>query len=160
MKKVITLLSILLVFAATMSAQTATAVTKTFAPNQTYYEYSPTAAQYIGGVNGYDTLNFVILVNKNMAVNCNARVEVASRKGTTDTYGMTLAGKVFENGTYANIIAGSGKTASFELSDTILVSDGAAYNYRYYRVQVNDDNSPAATDSLTLSKIIFKVFER
>ncbi len=160
MKKIIALLSILLVFGVMASAQTATAVTKVFAPNQTYYEYTPTAAQYIGGNNGYDTLNFVIQVNKNVAVNCLARVEVSSRKGTSDTYGMVLSGKVFENGTYANIISGAGKTASFELNDTILVTDGPAYNYRYYRVQVNDDNNCATTDSLVLSKIIFKIFER
>ena len=159
MKKLITILAVFALFCAYAQSQTATAVTKVFAANQTYYEYTPSAAQYIGGANGYDTLYFEILTNKHVPVSCNARVEVASRKGTTDSYDVDLQGKIFANSTYAAVIENAAVTASKEMLDTTAVAAPSAY-YRYYRVIVNGDDAPAATDSLTISKVIFKIYER
>ena len=162
MKKLLTILFAFALFSAYALGQTATAVSHIMSSGATYYEYTPTAAQYIGGTDlcGYDTLYFEILTNKNTPVVCNARVEVSVRKGTTDTYDMDLQGKIFENGTYAAIIEGAGKTATFELLDTTSMYGLPAKFYRYYRVIVNDDNSVAATDSLILSKVIFKLYEK
>lgn len=160
MKKLITILAVFALFCAYAQSQTAT-ITKVLAANQTYYEYTPSAAQYIGGANGYDTLYFEILTNKHTPVNCNARVEVASRKGTTDTYDVDLEGKIFANSTYAAIEANSAVTASTELTDTTSYLALPSAYYRYYRVIVNGDDAPAATtDSLTLSKVIFKIYQR
>lgn len=160
MKKLISILFVFALLSAMASAQTATAVSKTLKAGETYYEYTPSASEYIGGSDGYDTLYFEIKANKHRQVVCNARVEVASRKGTTDTYDMDLQGKIFENGTYAAIIEGAAKTATFELADTSSIYALPATFYRYYRVIVNDDNACATTDSLTLGKVIFKIYER
>jgi len=140
----------------------------TMSAGETYYEYTCGTSSVCSGrwaVNGltHDSIAYDILVNKNRPVNVNARVEVSVRKGTADTYEFTLQGKVFANDTYASIIAGTTKSASYSLSDTIpkisLYPNPSKF-YRYYRVLINDDNACASTDSLVLSKIIFKVYER
>jgi len=165
MKKLLTILFAFALFSAYALGQTATAVSHIMSSSATYYEYTPTAAQYIGGAagaHGYDTLYFEILTNKNAATNCHARVEVSSRIGTADTYDIDLQGKIFANGTYAAIIESAANTTHKELLDTTRIQYKAlpAKYYRYYRVIVNDDNACATTDSLIIGKVIFKLYER
>jgi len=117
----------------------------------------------VGGVT-QDTLYWELFTNKDEPTNVNARVEL-TRKGTTDTYDIDLQGKLFENSTYAAIIESAANTATKELTDTTRYrgADGDALPakyYRYYRVVVNDDNACAATDSIIISKVAFKVFPR
>ena len=164
MKKLLTILFAFALFSAYALGQTATAVSHIMPASATYYEYTPT--QWIGGDTtvatyaGYDTLYFEILTNKNTQVVCNARVEVEAREGSADTYDMDLQGKIFENGTYAAIIEGATKVATFELIDTTGVYAKPAKYYRYYRGIVNNDDKHAKTDSLIIGKIIFKLYER
>ncbi len=166
MKKLIAIFIAFTFLAVFAQAQTGTAVSHVMAPGQTYYEYVPTASQYIGGATtsttaGYDTLYFEILANKTTPVNCNVRVEV-TRAGTTDTYDIDLQAKLFANGSYAAIVESATNTASKELADTIRyqMNPNTAKAFRYYRVIVNDDNACAATDSLVISKVIFRLLER
>ena len=165
MKKLMFLIALALVSVYTF-AQTATAVSHVMGAGVTYYEYTPTSSQYIGGATvsttaGYDTLYFEIAANKNVPTNCNVRIEV-TRVGTTDTYDIDLQGKLFANSTYAAIVESATNSASKELSDTIsyIAPPNVAKAYRYYRVIVNDDNACAATDSLVIDKVIFKLYER
>jgi len=164
MKKLMILL-VCALFSAYTFAQTATAVSHVMGAGVTYYEYTPTASQYLGGATvsttaGYDTLYFEIVSNKNTPTNCNARVEV-TRAGTTDTYDIDLQGKLFINGTYTAIVESAANVAAKELADTTRLSLGnAAKYYRYYRLIVNDDNACATTDSLVIDKVIFKLYEK
>jgi len=164
MKKLLGILFFILISAYTF-AQTKTAVSHTMRSGDTYYEYTPKAAEYMGGTAtlGYDTLYFEVLANKNGPVNCNVRVELTV-VGTTDTYDIDLQGKVFENGTYAALIESATNSATKELSDT--TSFGAPYDalpaafYRYYRIIINNDNARSAGDSAVIDKVIFKFYER
>lgn len=150
-----------LVASATGQSKTRTVVSHVMKAGQTYYEFVPRASDYIGGKNGYDTLYFEIVTNKNVPTNCNIRVDV-TRVGTTDTYDIDLQGKLFEKSTYAALIKSATNTASKELSDTTKVHATGAPSkfYRYYRVIVNDDDSVVATDSLVINKVSFKLYER
>ena len=137
--------------------QTVTHVSHTIRSGESYYEW--TGAAVIGGVTA-DTAYWEILANKHTPTNCNVRVEL-TRKGTTDTYDIDLQGKIFANGTYAAIAESAANTATKELLDTTRLNSGnAAKYYRYYRVIVNDDNACAATDSITVSKVAFKLYEK
>jgi len=164
MKKLIFFIAFALLAVATM-AQTGTAVSYVMKPGQTYYEYIPKVNQYMGGATtatnaGYDTLYFEIATNKNVPTNCLARVEVV-RVGTADTYNIDLQAKLFENSTYAAILASAANTTHKELIDTIKYQLGtSAKAYRYYRVLVGTDNNVAATDSLRITKVAFKLIER
>lgn len=172
MKKLIGILLGFALFTLMANAQKTPKVlnSHTMGAGETYYVYTCGTTSVCSGrwaVNGltHDSIAYDILVNKNGPVNVNARVEVTSRGGTTDTYEYTLQGKVFAGDAYASIVAGTGKSASFSLSDTTRFYSGAnearpAKYYRYFRMLINDDNACAATDSLVLSKIIFKVYER
>jgi len=125
----------------------------------TYYEF--TGSWVVGGVT-QDTLYWELFTNKDGPTIVNARVEL-TRKGTTDTYDCDLQGKVFENGTYAALTESAANTASLELTDTtrVVSSEGnapASTYYRYYRVVFNDDNACAATDSVIITKVAFKVY--
>lgn len=157
MKKLIGILFVFALFSAYTFAQTVTHVSRTMRAGETYYEWTGSAV--IGGVTA-DTAYWVVLSNKNTPTNCNIRVEL-TRKGTTDTYDIDLQGKIFENGTYAAIVESAANTATKELLDTTRLNLGnAAKYYRYYRVIVNDDNACAATDSITVSKVAFKFYEK
>lgn len=166
MKKLILFIVMAFGFVAYMAAQTGTAVSHVMARDAYYWEYTPTAKQYIGGATtatdaGFDTLYFEIAANKSMPVNCNVRVEV-TRAGTTDSYDIDLQAKLFANSSYAAIVESATNTASKELADTIRyqMNPNTAKAYRYYRVIVNDDNACAATDSLKITKVIFRLLER
>lgn len=150
-----------LVASATGQSKTRTVVSHVMKAGQTYYEFVPRASDYIGGKNGYDTLYFEILTNKNVPTNCNVRVDV-TRVGTTDTYDIDLQGKLFEKSTYAAIVESAANTASKELADTTRTSltQSPAGFFRYYRIIVNNDNAQAATDSLIINKVSFKLYER
>lgn len=169
MKKLITILFVFAFFSAAF-AQTKTAASYVLPAGVTYYEYTPKSTEYIGGhklangTRGYDTLYFEIQTNKNAPTNCNARVEVI-RVGTVDTYDINLAAKIFANSTYANILANAAQTASKELLDTTRIFGGVKHvrpdkYFRYFRVVVNDDNACAVTDSLRITKVIFKLYEQ
>jgi hypothetical protein len=133
---------------------------KTLSTSESWYAFTPTATQYLGGVSGKDTLNFDILANKTGPCTATAYVDVASRKGTTDTYSFDLQGKVFTASTYASVYKGTGKSADYELSDTTLITEVPLGKfYRYFRVQLATDNSCATTDSMTFTKIYIKVHE-
>lgn len=128
---------------------------------KTYYKYTGVAADTVG--TEQDTLNFEILVNKNTAVNCNARVEV-TRTGSSETYAIHLEGKVFENDSWVSIDENAAQTASVSLYDTCgIASSGLRVPedfYRYYRVVIKNDGSCGAADKLTVDYIIFKIYER
>lgn len=163
MKKLIFIFIAFAFLTASLAGQskTKTANSYVMGAGKTYYEYVPKKTDYIGGKNGYDTLYFEILTNKNVPTNCNVRVDV-TRVGTTDTYDIDLQGKLFEKSTYAAIIKSAGNTASKELADTTKVHATGAPSkfYRYYRIIVNNDNNQAATDSLIINKVSFKLYER
>lgn len=150
-----------LVASATGQSKTRTVVSHVMKAGQTYYEFVPRASDYIGGKNGYDTLYFEIVTNKNVPTNCNVRVDV-TRVGTTDTYDIDLQGKLFEGSSYAAIVESAANTASKELADTTrtLETFSPAKFFRYYRVIVNNDNAIASTDSLIINKVSFKLYER
>jgi len=157
MKKLISLLFVFAFFAAFVNAQTTTVVSRTLREGDTYYGWSGT--QTVGGVTA-DTAYWEIITNKDMPTNCNARVEL-TRAGSTDTYDIDLQGKIFENSTYAAIIESAANTATKELLDTTRMNLGnCAKYYRYYRVIVNDDNACAATDSIIVSAVLFKLYQR
>jgi hypothetical protein len=179
------LLTVLFVFALIFSAytlvseqtpgwgtkHTKTCVSKVLPAGVTYYEYTPTAFEYLGGHqnhgHGFDTLFFEVVTNKNVPLLCNARVEVTSRGGTTDTYTISVQAKLFANSTYAALTAASAGYATVELTDTTRITGSGTYPrhilankyWRYYRVQCITDNSCATTDSLILAKVIFKFYE-
>jgi hypothetical protein len=184
MKKLISLLFVLALFSAFTSIpiptdgwgtdQTRTCVSKVLASGVTYYEYTPTATEYLGGHknhgHGYDTLYCEVVTNKSVPLLCNARIEVSSRVGTADTYDMDVQVKLFANSTYAALTESAANTASKELTDTTRITAGggsaisvrhilANKYWRYYRVICNTDNACATTDSLIISKIIFKFYE-
>jgi len=162
MKRLIGLLFVFALMSVYTFAQTATVDSHTMRAGQTYYEFTPAAKYYLGGVAavGYDTLYFELLTNKNMPTNVNARVEV-TRVGTTDTYDIDLQGKIFENGTYAALLESAANTASKEIADTTRLNLGNVTKYyRYYRLIVNHDNACATTDSLVIDKVIWKIYER
>lgn len=130
---------------------------KNLGANQTYYEF--TGSYVVGGVTA-DTLYWEIFTNKHTPVLCNARVEF-TRKGTTDTYDADVQYKMFENSTYAALTESAANTASVELLDTSRLDLGTAGGLgRYFRVVVNDDNACAATDSITITTVAFKLYER
>jgi hypothetical protein len=182
------LLTVLCVFALIFSAytlfssqtpgwgtmQTKTCVSKVLPAGVTYYEYTPTATEYLGGHknhgHGFDTLYFEVVTNKSVPLLCNARIEVSSRVGTADTYDMDVQVKLFANSTYAALTESAANTASKELTDTTRITAGggsaisvrhilANKYWRYYRVICNTDNACATTDSLIISKVIFKFYE-
>jgi hypothetical protein len=155
------LVSLIVIGTIIMGAASGTSSTsKSLASNESYYAFTPTSAQYLGGVNGKDTLNFEVLSNKNGPVRAVALVDVASRKGSADTYSFDLQGKHFSASTYASVYKGTGKSADYELADTTLFSEiEMGKFYRYWRVQLATDNSCATTDSMTFTKIYIKILE-
>ncbi|TSA54094.1 MAG: hypothetical protein D4R45_04480 [Planctomycetaceae bacterium] len=160
MKKLISILFCIALFCVYASAQTVNHVSHVMPIGGTYYEW--TGAAVIGGVTA-DTAYWEVLSNKNIPVNCHVRVEL-TRKGETDTYDIDLQGKIFSSGTYAALMESAANTATKELLDTTSFAGNQAAlpdtYYRYYRVIVNDDNACAATDSITVSKVAFKFYER
>lgn len=163
MKKIISILFMLALFGAYGFAQITDSHevdSKSLRSGETYYKW--TGTQTIGGVT-QDTAYWELFTNKHKPTNCNARVTL-TRKGTTDTYDIDLQGKLFSGSTYAAIIESATNTASKELTDTTSFSGdtGALPSkfYRYYRVVVNDDNACAATDSIIVSSVEFKIYER
>ena len=124
------------------------------------YTFTPTSAQYLGGVLGKDTLTFEVLSNKIGPVTCVAFVDVNARKGSADTYSYNLAGKHFTNSTYITINNQAAKVADLVVADTLNASerDNDQY-YRYFRVTLATDNSCAVTDSITFTAINFKIME-
>ena len=170
MKKLLTALFVFALLSAYTFGQTKTCVFKVLSAGVTYYEYTPIAAQYIGGhklangTRGYDTLYFEVVPNKNVPTNCNARIEVV-RVGSTDTYDMDVQAKLFANGTYAALTESAANVTHKELLDTTRIFGGVKHvradkYFRYFRVIVNDDNACAVTDSLRITKVIFKFYER
>ena len=128
--------------------------------NSSIYTFTPTSAQYLGGVRGKDTLTFEILSNKVGPVTAACFVDVSSRKGSTDTYSYTLAGKHFLNQSYTTINTQAAKSADLLVADTLNASerDNNKY-YRYFRMTLATDNNCAVTDSIVFAAINFKVME-
>jgi len=163
MKRLFILLGLLLMVVGLNAQITSSheAGSKNLGANVTYYEF--TGSYVVGGVTA-DTLYWEIFTNKNIPTNVNARVEL-TRKGTTDAYDIDLQGKLFENSTYAALVESASNTATKELTDTTRMA-GTRYSalpskyYRYYRVVVNDDNACATTDSIIITKVAFKLYER
>lgn len=170
MKRLIGILVLLFVAVSFIAAQVTarTAVQRTLRKSLTYYKYTGVAADTCG--TEQDTLYFEIFSNKNVPVTCNARAEV-TRTGTTETYGIDLEGKVFENDTWTTIKENNAQTASLSLYepetsmvDSTGVADamiGSGDNfYRYFRVFIDNDGTCGAADKLTVDYIIFKLYER
>lgn len=147
-------------------------VTKSLNRNATYYEYTGVAGDTLG--TEQDTLYFTILPNKHGPVNVNARIE-GSRTGSTDTYDMDLEGKVFENDSWTKVDENATQVASLSLyqPETSLVDStgfelvtahpmpGSGPNFfRYWRIFAGTDGTVATTDKFTITKVIFKVYER
>jgi len=133
----------------------------TLGVNNSVYTFTPTSAQYLGGVLGKDTLTFEILSNKIGPVTAVCFVDVSSRQGTADTYSYTLAGKYFLNESYTTINAQAAKVADLLVADTLNASERDNHKYyRYFRMTLaSDDNVAATTDSIVFSAISFKIME-
>ena len=132
----------------------------TLGAGSSVYTFTPTSAQYLGGVIGKDTLTFEILSNKIGPVTAVCFVDVSSRKGSADTYSYTLAGKHFLNESYTTINAQAAKTADLLVADTLITTERENDQYyRYFRMTLATDNSCAVTDSIVFSAINFKVME-
>ncbi len=143
-------------------------VTKSLNRNATYYEYTGVAGDTLG--TEQDTLYFTILPNKHGPVNVNARIE-GTRTGSTDSYDMDLEGKVFENDSWTKVDENATQVASLSLYqpetsmvDSAGVADampGSGPNFfRYWRIFAGTDGTVAVTDKFTITKVIFKVYER
>lgn len=132
----------------------------TLGQNASIYTFTPTSAQYLGGVLGKDTLTFEVLSNKVGPVTAACFVDVSSRKGSADTYSYTLAGKFFLNESYTTINNQAAKSADLMVADTLNASerDNNKY-YRYFRMTLATDNSCATTDSIVFAAINFKIME-
>lgn len=144
-----------------MSSGGTTAVSsRTLSVPQAYTSFTPTSAQYLGGVLGKDTISWEIIANKVGPVTAIAGIDVSSRKGITDTYTFCLQGKQFAWESYADINKQTGKSADLVVADTLLASEREADNYyRYFKIYVATDNNCATTDSITFSGIYFKLNE-
>jgi len=153
------MIAIVALFIAAASGTTARGPV-TLGVNSSVYTFTPTSDQYLGGVNGKDTLTFEILSNKVGPVTAACFVDVASRKGSTDTYSYTLEGKFFAAESYSTINAQAAKSADLLVADTLNASerDNNKY-YRYFRMTLATDNSCAETDSIIFSAIRFKINE-
>lgn len=145
-------------------------VTKSLNRNASYYEYTGVAGDTLG--TEQDTLYFTILPNKHGPVNVNARIE-GTRTGSTDSYDMDLEGKVFENDSWTKVDENATQVASLSLyqPETSLVDStnigaanampGSGPNFfRYWRVFAGTDGTVEAGDKFTITKVIFKVYER
>ena len=132
----------------------------TLGVNNSVYTFTPGASEYLGGNKGKDTLTFEIVSNKVGPVTAVCFVDVSSRKGSTDTYSYTLAGKHFLNDSYTTINNQAAKYADLVVADTLNASerDNNKY-YRYFRMTLATDNNCATTDSIIFSAINFKVME-
>lgn len=132
----------------------------TLGSSTAFYTFTPTAAQYLGGKKGKDTLTFEIIANKLGPCTAVVGVDVSSRIGSTDTYSYTLAGKHFANESYTTINAQAAQSADLTVADTLNASerDNNKY-YRYFRMTLATDNSCAETDSIIFSAIRFKINE-
>jgi len=175
MKRLIGILVLLFVAVSFIAAQVTarTAVQRTLRQGVFYYKYTGVAADTCGVEQ--DTLYFEILSNKTGPVTCNARAEV-TRTGTSETYGIDLEGKVFENDTWTTIVENNAQTASLSIYepetsmvDTLEATHVGVANampgsgdnfYRYFRVFIDNDGTCAAGDKLTVDYIIFKLYER
>lgn len=174
MKRLIGILVLLFVAVSFIAAQVTarTAVQRTLKKGVTYYKYTGVAADTCG--TEQDTLYFEILSNKNVPVTCNARAEV-TRTGSTETYGIDLEGKVFENDTWTTISENNAQSASksiYEPETSMVDSTGFEHVtahampgsgdnfYRYFRVFIDNDGTCGAADKLTVDYVIFKLYER
>jgi len=153
------MIAIVALFIAAASGTTARGPV-TLGVNSSVYTFTPTSDQYLGGVKGKDTLTFEILSNKVGPVTAACFVDVASRKGSTDTYSYTLAGKYFLNESYTAINAQAAKSADLMVADTLIATERQSNQYyRYFRMTLATDNSCAITDSITFTGIAFKIME-
>lgn len=165
MKKIIGIIfgfvALFAIAALLMSSGGTTAVSsRTLSVPQAYTSFTPTSAQYLGGVLGKDTISWEIIANKVGPVTAVGGVDVLARKGTTDTYTFCLQGKQFPWESYADINKQTGKFADLVVADTLLASEREADNYyRYFKIYVATDNNCATTDSITFSGIYFKLNE-
>ena len=181
MKKLLTVSSVLgLIFSAFApfspadgwgADHTKTCVSRILRAGVTYYEYTPKATEYLGGHqnngHGFDTLYFEVVTNKSVPLLCNARIEVSSRVGSADTYDMDVQTKLFANSDYVPLTESAANVASKELTDTTRITGSGSASkhilankyWRYYRVICNTDDACATTDSLIISKVIFKFYE-
>jgi len=163
MKRLILFLGLMLL-SATMFAQVTarTAVQYTLRKGITYYKYTGVAADTCG--TEQDTLAFEILSNKNVPLNCNARVE-ATRTGTSEDYEIRLQGKVFENDSWTSLVDSTAQTASVSLYHPdveVDVTQAGSVDvfYRYFRMLIANDGTCGAADKLTVDYVIFKLYER
>ena len=172
MKRLILFLGLMLLCVTMFAQVTArTALQRTLKKGVTYFKYTCVAADTCG--TEQDTLYFEILSNKNVPVTCNARAEV-TRTGSTETYGIDLEGKVFENDTWTKIVENNAQTASKSLyePETSMVDStglvdpanampGSGDNfYRYFRIFIDNDGTCGDADKLTINYAIFKLYER
>ena len=164
----ISLVLILAVVSVNAQITKRTAVQRTLSKSVTYYKYTGVAADTLG--TEQDTIVFEILSNKNQPVTCNARVEL-TRTGSTETYGIDLEGKVFENDTWTKLVENNAQTASVSLyePETSMVDSAGVANampgsgdnfYRYFRVFMDNDGTCGAADKATINYVIFKLYER
>ena len=161
-KLMLILLGIIFIGANLLAQVTARTVDQhVLSARKTFYTYTGVAADTVG--TDKDTLYFELQVNKTVAVNVNARIEV-TRTGTTDTYDMDLEAKVFENDSWTKLLEYATQSASKSIYDTCGVVQaglGTPTNfYRYFRVFIGSDGDVLAGDNLTIDYIIWKVYER
>jgi len=171
MKKLLVIMSVLLLSVAALTAQDRT-VSRVLGTNYTMLEYQGVAADALGI--SVDTLEYTLRVDKNRPVLHNIQVKT-SPVGTIDgviTASVFLQGRVFSTDSWSNIdVTKTAQNVTSELtvnfySDLSAMLDTTAANtapfYRQYRVLILFDNTTGLTagEQVKLDWIYWKFYER
>lgn len=171
MKKLLVIMSVLLLSVAALTAQDRS-VSRVLGTNYTMLEYQGVAADTLGI--SVDTLEYTLRVDKNRPVLHNIQVQtdtMATIDGTV-TAAVLLQGRVFSTDSWSNIdVTNTGKDVTEPLtvnfySDLSAVIDTTAANttpfYRQYRVLILFDNTTGLTvgEQVKLDWIYWKFYER
>jgi len=171
MKKLLVIMSVLLLSVAALTAQDRT-VSRVLGTNYTMFEYQGVAGDSLGIT--VDTLEYTLRVDKNQPVLHNIQVKT-SPVGTIDgtiTASVFLQGRVFSTDNWSNIdVTNTAQDVTSELtvnfySDLTEMLDTTAANtapfYRQYRILVLFDNVTGLTagEQVKLDWIYWNFYER
>jgi len=171
MKKLLVIMSVLLLSVAALTAQDRS-VSRVLGTNYTMLEYQGVAADTLGI--SVDTLEYTLRVDKNVPVlhNIQVKTDTVSTIDGTVTAAVLLQGRIFSTDSWSNIdVTNAEKDVTEPLtvnfySDLSAVIDTTAANttpfYRQYRVLILFDNTTGLTagEQVKLDWIYWKFYER